>query len=237
MPKKQLAVFFLLCSAFPALAGEQEKTQEWEIEAGTARRAGTVERFESDALSYGFSCWKRSWVFFFNYQAPEGGKCDDHAACEKNLSQAELTFRAEGMDAKKDQFNLFENYYFQANALSTADMEAFLKAGKLKIQLDEKLKQTWQKDELEFPLGGFEQTVTENAKILPCPLHVPVPVPTPRPTAAQLLADARSALHSTKLTAKRLASKAHKMKRKAAAKTRRQQQVKPGSRSPRRARK
>src|SRR6185295_4082581 len=107
----------------------------WRVEPGNAKRAATIEFTRDASLSYGFSCWKSHWLFFFNYQAPEGGQCEDYEECERDVSDAKLTFQVDGRPDVADEFTLFENYYFQDENLSVADMEAMLKAGKFRLTL------------------------------------------------------------------------------------------------------
>jgi hypothetical protein len=182
----RLVLVFLVLMAVPALA--QEANNEalpafgiWQAEPGNIKRAATIEFTRDENLSYGFSCWKGRWLFFFNYQAPEGGLCEDHEECEKDISEVGLTFKTPERPESPEQFTLFENYFFQDENLSTSDIEAMLKAGKFQLGLDDKLKAVWQLDALEFSLAGFEKTVTDNKKVFSCPLREPVPAPLARP--------------------------------------------------------
>lgn len=197
----------LLFLIFGTLAVSAQVTG-WKVEPGSPQRAATIERRIDETLSYGFSCWKKNWVFFFNLQAPQGGLCEDHEACERDVSEVALTFDIEGRPATTDKFTLFENYYFQAGVLQTKDMAAIVKAGRFRLGLDNKLQAIWQKEAIEFGLEGFESAVKENAKAFSCLLHETAPIPQLRPSDKELKAQGKPAL------AKKLPSKIKMIKQK-----------------------
>ena len=137
----RLALFFLLLFTVPALAQEtiDEAPQVfgvWQVEPGNAKRAATIEFTRDEDLSYGFSCWKDHWLFFFNYQAPQGGQCEDQEECEGEVADADLIFKIPERPETDDHFTLFENYYFQDENLTVADIEAMIKAGHFRLQFD-----------------------------------------------------------------------------------------------------
>ena len=181
----RLALFFMVFAIAPALAQEPLEAPQvfgaWQVEPGNAKRAATIEFSRDQGLSYGFSCWKDRWLFFFNYQAPEGGLCEDSEECEGDISEADLTFQIPGRPEVSDQFTLFENYYFQDENLSVFDIEAMVKAQRFRLDLDDKLKKVWQLEHIDFPLDGFDKAVAENKKVFTCALHETIPVPFERP--------------------------------------------------------
>jgi hypothetical protein len=182
----RIALFSLLLFILPAAA--QDALPEpgmdygaWKAEPGNDNRAATLEHTANENLSYGFSCWKNHWLFFFNYQAPAGGKCEDHEECETNVTEVNLTFEIPGRPVAFDRFTLFENYYFQDQALSVLDIEAMINVGHFQLKLDEKLKTIWEREDFYFALDGFEKAVNENQKLFSCVLHAPIPMPLQRP--------------------------------------------------------
>ncbi|MES2905558.1 MAG: hypothetical protein V4691_00765 [Pseudomonadota bacterium] len=179
----RLILLFLSLLIVPASAQE---AAQWQVEQGSPRRAATIEYEESATLSYGFSCWRNHWVFFFNYQAPEGGICPNHEACETDVADVTLTFKTANREDFTDRFTLFENYYFQAEDLGLLDIEAMVKAGGFQLQLDDKLKNVWSRERIEFTLKGFEEAVRTSPKVFSCAVHAPLPAPLMRPTKAVL---------------------------------------------------
>ncbi len=173
----RLAPLFLALMTLPVAAQELPETGIWKVETGTQKRAATIEYTQSDTLSYGFSCWKGHWLFFFNYQAPEGGKCENYEACENDVAEVELTFQVPQRPDTSDQFTLFENYYFQDQMLNVLDIGAMIKAGRFRLALNDRLKTIWQRDGIDFSLDGFKQAVENNQKVFSCPIVAPLPIP------------------------------------------------------------
>ena len=194
-----------------------QNADEWTVEKGSARRAATLERVESETLSYGFSCWKKTWVFFFNLQSPEGGLCADHAACEKDVSEVNLTFKIDGTPERSDVFNLFENYYFQETPLQMSEIKAILDNRRFELSLDERLKKIWGKEALAFSTDGLEDAVAAHKKDFTCPLRILPPIPRARPDDTILAKRAAppptAAKKAYRLAAKKMAkAKASKIK-------------------------
>jgi hypothetical protein len=219
----RLALLFLIFLMAPAFAQETSDDAAqvygiWRAEPGNPKRAATIEFTRDEDLSYGFSCWKGHWLFFFNYQAPEGGMCGDHEECENDVSEVDLNFQIANRPDVSDQFTLFENYYFQDENLSVLDIEAMIAAGRFRLNLDGKLKAVWQVDHIDFPLDGFEKAVTDNKKVFACALHEPVPVPPERPkqvATAKVKPEQVAATEIRKFDAKK-----HKVKKSKAARAR-----------------
>jgi hypothetical protein len=224
----RLALLFLILMVSPAFAQDaiEEAPQvfgTWQVEPGNAKRAATIEFTRDENLSYGFSCWKNRWLFFFNYQAPEGGLCEDHEECESEVSEVGLTFQIPDRPDTSDQFTLFENYYFQDENLSVLDIEAMIKANHFRLSLDDKLKTIWQVDSLDFALDGFEKAVTKNKKTFSCALHESAPTPMERPAAKLASAKAKPekvvSAKAKKMEAKKAKVKKSKYARAKAAKS------------------
>ncbi len=212
--------FTLIFGLFFTLAAQSafgQSVEEWNVEKGSARRAATLERVESETLSYGFSCWKKTWVFFFNLQSPEGGICADHAACEKDVAEVNLTFKIDGAPERTDVFNLFENYYFQEMPLALPDLKAILDAKHFELALDERLKKIWNRETLAFSTDGLEEAVASHKKEFACPLRILPPMPRARPEdailAKRIAPPPTAAKKAYKLAAKKMATtKASKIK-------------------------
>lgn len=219
----RLALLFLLFMIGPVFAQEASDDAAqvygaWRAEPGNPKRAATIEFTRDEDLSYGFSCWKGHWLFFFNYQAPEGGMCGDHEECENDISEVDLTFQIAQRPDVSDQFTLFENYYFQDENLSVLDIEAMITAGRFRLNLDDKLKAVWQIDHVDFPLDGFEKAVNGNKKVFACALREPVPVPSERP--GQIAAAKAKPEKPVATKGGRVEAKKHKAKKSKAARAR-----------------